>query len=339
MLQLYVPFRRLDPTYYFIPIRQTIMEETTMEETIMEETSIKHIVISGGGTTGLSIFTLLRDSSREKFWDISQIKTMWGTSVGAMVLCTIALQLEWDTVYTYLLRRPWEQIFQTNLASIVNAYHNLGMYSIHEMEKSIAPLFLAKDMTIHTTMQEFYDKTNIEIHIFATEINSMSCVDISYKTHPNWRVIDAIYASSCLPGAFSPLFVGSNEAYIDGFFYCNYPLAKCLEVTGAHKEEVLGIHKSSSQTRNSESPITKDANMIEYLGKIIYMTMKTVFHAQPSTTIPYEVIIEGIPASAEDFNLVITQQSKRQELLDHGCTIWQKYSEVFKELKLSTSNI
>jgi predicted acylesterase/phospholipase RssA len=260
---------------------------------------------------------------------------MWGTSAGSVSICVAALQLEWDTVCTYIIRRPWEHVFQTNLVSLMNAYHNLGMYSIHEMEKLMAPLFLAKDMTIHTTMQEFYDKTQIEVHIFTSEMNSMSCVDISYKTHPSWRVIDAIYASSCLPGLFSPLFVG-EEVYIDGFLYCDYPLAKCLEATGAHKEEVFGICKRSMK---QSTAITKESNMIEYLGKIVYMTLKEVFHTQRTATIPYEVIVEGNPSTAEDFKLVITQQSNRQELLEYGKTVWSKYSEVFKELKMSTSNI
>ena len=62
-----------------------------------EEKSIKHLVVSGGGTYGLSAYGALRELSKRGFWDISNIKSCHATSIGTLILVMILCKYEWDT--------------------------------------------------------------------------------------------------------------------------------------------------------------------------------------------------------------------------------------------------
>ena len=70
------------------------------------------------------------------------------------------------------------------------------------IEEIFVPLFSGKDISIDITLQDFYDITKKEIHIFTTDVMRFEVVDISYKTHPDWKLIDAVYASSSIPIIF-----------------------------------------------------------------------------------------------------------------------------------------
>ena len=46
---------------------------------------IKHIVLSGGGVSGFSEYGVLRESHNSGFWNINNIKSIYGTSSGSIV--------------------------------------------------------------------------------------------------------------------------------------------------------------------------------------------------------------------------------------------------------------
>jgi predicted acylesterase/phospholipase RssA len=97
----------------------------------------------------------------------------------------------------------------------------------------LEPLFRAKDLDINTiTMNEFFEYTKIEHHFFTIRVQEFELVDISYKTHPDWKLLDAIYASSCIPPFFQPLYIKNEETsmiewFADGGFLANYPMEHC----------------------------------------------------------------------------------------------------------------
>ena len=67
-------------------------------------------------------------------------------------------------------------------------------------------------------MQELFEYTGVDLHIYTVDINSFESVDISHKSHPNWRVIEAVYVSSSLPFIFKPfLKEGTSNNPLDEF--------------------------------------------------------------------------------------------------------------------------
>ena len=162
----------------------------------------------------------------------------------------------------YFIKRPWEKVFKFDLYSIINAFEKKGIFDIKLFEEMISPLLLGMDIQLSITMQEFYDITNIDLHIYATELNKFEIIDISHTTHPEWRVIDAIYSSSTLPIVFSP-FIFGEHCYIDGGVLLDYPINKCLN-SGAIPDEILGIFKESPEDDSTTTMVNEKSNFFDY---------------------------------------------------------------------------
>ena len=59
---------------------------------------IKHIVISGGGPTGLLSYGAIRYLAKEHFWNLLDISSIYGCSIGAYIAIIISLALLSKTI-------------------------------------------------------------------------------------------------------------------------------------------------------------------------------------------------------------------------------------------------
>ena len=167
---------------------------------------IKHLVLSGGGGTGFAYYGALRESHKDGFWNINEIESMHGVSCGIIIACGAALinHIGWDDFDDYFIKRPWETVFEFSPEKILNSYSNIGIFGKEAIESVFSPLFGAVELPLNTTIKQFYDFTGIEMHFYVTDLETYELVDISFKTHPDWEVIDAIYSSCALPFLFKP---------------------------------------------------------------------------------------------------------------------------------------
>ena len=76
---------------------------------------IKHIVICGGGPTGLLSYGALKYLAQQGFWTHDNVETIYGTSVGALIGAMLCLKHEWTTLDDYLIKRPWEKVIVESL--------------------------------------------------------------------------------------------------------------------------------------------------------------------------------------------------------------------------------
>ena len=277
---------------------------------------IRHIVCSGGGVTGFSFYGILKECYARGIWKVENIKNIYVTSVGYIFELILALNYDWQTMDDYLIKRPWQNVFKFNLYSIFDSLQQRGIFGIKTIEDTFSSLFLGKDIPIHVTMKEFYDITNIEIHIFTTEIMNFELVDISYKTHPDWRVIDAVYSSCSIPIIFSP-FIKEEKCYCDGGLLLNYPVDKCIE-NGANPSEIIGL--CSDATANNVDIMDEKSSLLDYviviLKKVIAAFLPKVNHV-----IPNEFKIGSPEVSIYDIVTTTSNVSKRIELIQNGVDI------------------
>ena len=227
---------------------------------------IKHLVISGGGILGFSYYGILKESNKQKLWMYKDIQTIYGTSIGSILATIMCLQYDWQTLDEYLINRPWQKVFHYDLNVIFNCVQNNGIYSRTLTEKIFSPLLLGKDIPINVNMFDFYQKTKMELHIMITNVNHLKPVDISYKTHPNWLLIDAIHASCSIPILFQPIYI-DNILYCDGGFCTNYPIDECIQ-NGANPNEILGIN--AEWVNNEDIDIT----MFSLFDYVVYLLNK-----------------------------------------------------------------
>jgi predicted acylesterase/phospholipase RssA len=293
---------------------ENIETKTNIENITPTENIIKHLVLSGGGVVGFSFYGLLRETNKRGLWDISNIETIYGTSVGSIISIFIALKYEWDTLDDFIIKRPWQNVYKLSIDSFLYAFHNKGILDKKIMEHTFSPLFKGKDIDINVTMKEFYEITKIEMHIMTVDINTYDLVDISYKTHPDWFVIDAVYCSCCLPILFQPI-IKDNMCFCDGGFMANYPVKQCIE-NGAKPNEIFGMCRSS--IFDSSSNINDKSTLFDYILNILYKTISKILNKNEGQQIYKEAIVNCPPLSIYDIYETASSMEKRLELIQKG---------------------
>jgi predicted acylesterase/phospholipase RssA len=284
---------------------------------IKEKPPVRHIVLSGGGTVGFSSYGLLKETNRLGIWKLENIKTIYATSAGAMIGVIISLGYEWGTLDDYLIKRPWQNVFKMNMYSLIDSFHKRGIFNIKTFEDAFLPLFLGKDISIDITMKEFYELTQIELHFFATEMMEYKYVDMSYITHPDWRVIDVVYCSSALPIIFSPI-LKDDKCYCDGGLINNYPIEACLEKTNINSDEVMGIRKKCFKIEKAS--INDSSSLLEYIMIILNHFSKKFMHMNDhdNKCIHNEYIIEAEVTTILNIFSLISNTEERVKLIQLG---------------------
>ena len=307
--------------------------------------TIKHIVISGGGPTGLLSYGAAKYLEQQHFWSIDNIESIYGTSIGALFGVILSLHHEWNTIDDYIIKCPWGEIFQKNSTfhDVLDIYTNKGAMSDDFFDIIMKPLLLAKDLTLDVTLEELYQFNKKEIHIMTVELNTFQLVNLSYKTHPLLKVMDAIKMSCAFPILFSPKIVVETEkseksdldnkeekkedrkrvcCYIDGGVMCNYPVNVCMQEQKCDPNEILGFRNIWEK---SNETIDHDSSLVDFLKICVKQMIRKLEDEKSYTGIKNEVscIIETTDYSSW-IDLCLSE-SMRTQYIQRGIT----YGEVF----------
>lgn len=281
--------------------------------------TIQHLVVGGGGPFGLTAFGALKHLHDNKFWDIKNIKTMYATSIGSIVCIYISLGYDYDYIYDYLVKRPWEKLFEDiDIENLFSLYDEKGLMDIYPMYlKKFNILLDAKGLSPNITLKEYYEYTGIDFNIITSDANSFSVNVLSHKTHPDLELILAVCMSSALPIIFKPVIV-DDKCYIDGGVFSNYAVNICLKNTDCQKNEVLGIKKMTLYD-NDNYKITKESSIIDYLEKIIKKAMETISDEKKLESIPFELECDMAKYSNYDgwVNVALSSEH-RANLINYG---------------------
>jgi len=287
--------------------------------------NIKHLVISGGGPAMLQYISAIQYLSENNVLDLNNIDSIYGTSAGSIVAVLLALKYDWETLNDYIIQRPWHELFHLKINYIFDAYKNRGIYNKKIVEKVFKPLLDAKDISIDITLKDFYEYSKIEIHFFSFEINQFKTEDVSYLTHPNISLIDAIIMSSSIPLLFTPVII-ENKCYIDGGVCANYPLKYCIDNV-ENEDEVLGFcNQYDCQQKNY---IDNDSTLLDFVLCLFFKTFDNLTSNLVNPKIKYELIFDVKYISLHYLKLAITSKEMRKE-------IYQKGAEKAKDFITST---
>jgi predicted acylesterase/phospholipase RssA len=282
--------------------------------------TIKHLIISGGGPLGIRFLSALETLNLEKYWDVNEIESIYGTSIGCILGVMICLKFDWETLNNYIINRPWHDAIKVTPKQLFESYCNKGIFDKKIMEILFKPLFQAKDLSLSITLQEFYNYSNVDLHIFTFEVNSFTTAEYSHITHPNLSLIDAIFMSSSLPGLFIPTII-DKCCYIDGGIMCNYPINECLR-DHQNEDECLGIVYSYKGGDKStiNSSVNENASLLDYINCI---TINSVNYIRDSIKIKkiknvIKCIVDFNPLTIEIMNEMINNKNMREEWFEIG---------------------
>lgn len=288
------------------------------------EDNIRHLVISGGGSTGLAFYSILRDSEKCGYWRRENIKTIWCTSVGSIgaVLIAVKPHFSWEDLDGFIINRPWEDIFQLNMDKLLKSYSSMGILDKSVAWPIISPLLKAIDLKESVTLEEFYEVTGVEIHFFTVELSAYELVDISYKTHPKWRLIDAMYCTYAIPGLVAPYKCElDGKMYMDGGFICNCPLRPCLN-SGCLEDEIFCVYKHIEPT----NPCSLNT-IVDYMMYIAETAINKMAVDVPK--IKHAIYIADKSANPISICTQMSSLQYRLELANEGSKQWQIYHKCY----------
>lgn len=276
---------------------------------------VEHIIIGGGGMYGFSCYGAIKEAEKKGLYSLSAIKSIYGTSVGAMIGALLCLKYDWDILDAYIIERPWDKVFQMEITTLFDSVINMGAFDISIMTDIFKPLLLGKGLDTDCTLLHLYEYSGIELHVFATELNTFSSIDISWKTHPEWKVIDAVYSSACLPGLFRPHFADNGKIYVDGGLYKNYPYPS-IPLDGKH----IGFYSSSMVTEiNTLSPMNSLVDLFIYISIKSWRKLQHKIPTHNNNNI--EICIPQVGNTVDEFMTIVSNIDERMKKVAIGIDI------------------
>ena len=245
--------------------------------------TIKHLVISGGGPGGFVTYGALKQTALSNMWRLSDIKSIYGCSIGAFIGIIVSLNYDWLWLDDYFINRPWEKIVSLNVDLILKFYTNKGILDETFICRAIKPLLSAKDLSENCTLRELYEFNKIDIHIYSTSINNnkLEKVDISHSSHPDMTVIRALSMSMAYPLVFKPVII-EEDCFIDGGLVNNFPLNDCIHQQKCGELEILAFKNIWGMNENK---IKNDTDIFNFMIFLVRKMQASICSEKQQTDI------------------------------------------------------
>lgn len=281
--------------------------------------TIKHLVLSGGGPSGLLIYGSSRYLSKQNFWNINDIESIYACSIGSILSVILMLKYEWDILDDYLIKRPWDKVINNSLNEIVDLYYKCGLLNNNFIIDILKSLLLGKELNINITMKEFYNINKIDFHIYSTNVNSekFEKIDISHTTHPELELIKAIRMSSALPIMFEPIYL-DDKCYIDGAVLNNLPLNECIIQKEPDLKEIL-VFRNDYNIRDFNI-LNSNSTLIDYINVLFTRIRNQLSSEDEQPYIDNTVICSIGKYDIDQWLEILSLKEKREELINIGDT-------------------
>lgn len=287
--------------------------------------TIKHLVLSGGSWKGLYVGGAIQKLLDDEYFKLSEIETIWATSVGTIIGTLLCLKIEWNDILNYFTNLPLHSYQSLNWETYINAINSCGLFNKDFFVALLSSLFKAKDLDITSlTLKEYYEYSNVEMHFFAVNYHSLKTVDFNYKNNPDLRLLDALYSSCTLPFAFQPKEI-EGQIYIDGGVNVHYPAEYCYKCK--KNDEILGIYiKTSDKCKDNLK------NLLEFGISLMH---KIVFYKQEKqlNLLNNQLIITAQSLNFNDVMDLIKNKEKRRKIIDAG----RDFAFIFLKMKSNNS--
>ena len=288
--------------------------------------TIKHLVISGGGPSMIQTLGVIQHLEDQAFICLKNIESIYGTSSGAIVGVLISLGYDWETINDYIIKRPWQDVFNISVQTILDAYTKKGIFDIKTIEKCFKPLFDAKDISMDITLADFHKLSSVELHFISFELNEYKIHDISYLTHPQLPILTAIQMTCSLPVLVTPVCM-DEKCYIDGGVSCNYPVNYCIE-SGKISDEILGIKNVFCGEQTS---IGSSSTIIDFLLNFIFKAVYNVNTDHTQQHLKNEVICDVKSLSFDVLRRALSSVDVRRDLRASGINSAETFISKLKD--------
>lgn len=282
---------------------------------------IECLVLSGGGHLGFIELGALYHLEENKYFDRKKIKSYYGTSFGSILAVLLSTPLDWETSNDYMLKRPWDKVFELKSNNLLQIWENKGFFDEEISIKCLKPVLDAFDLPIDVNLKDYYEFSQVEINFITFNCSLCETKEINYKNYPDLPLYKAIYMSCCVPLLFKPL-EWKDELYIDGGMEHNYPISYALKQYS--KENILSFKIVYDRSNYS---INKDTSFINYFSSLLmYNIVKLNDVLSTEDKFTHELIYTtSKETDTQDIIGSISSYEKRNELFEKGLELAKEY--------------
>jgi predicted acylesterase/phospholipase RssA len=187
---------------------------------------------------------------------------------------------------------------------------------VKEFTETLRPALQGKDMNVSITLQEFYERTGIEVHFIVTELNKFVTVDFNHKTHPTQSLVEACYMSCCYPFVFAPIY-RDGGCYADGAIINDYPVNECLRDQKCLNNEILGI---KMLWERKPAILTEKSSVLQFMSTFFNQMNANLFESRVTKGISNEVVCVSKIFASQDWINCVKDENYRRELMLRGET-------------------
>ena len=207
-----------------------------------------NLVFEGGGVLGVAYAGVVQELESRGI--LENIERVVGTSAGA--ICALSLALRYPVPE---IRKTLEELdfkLFVSKSEPLDLPKKYGWYSPSPLRDWLAELvhraseYLGspKELDGTLTFEELRDLGGRELYVFATDLNTRSSAEFSHRRTPRARVVEAVLASSAIPGFFQSVKFSDNQPdahiYVDGGVLNNFPIMT-FDTMDTVNEETIGF--------------------------------------------------------------------------------------------------
>ena len=320
--------------------------------------TIKHLVISSGGPAGHMMYSILRTLNLKGVWDIKDIKSIYGSSIGSFIAIIIALRYEWEVMDDYLIKRPWEKIFvslssssDTSSSSATSSTGVSASSSDHTSEHANTSstkfsdaknkldyvfklynnhgLYGLKEFT--ETLRPALQGKDIPINITFQEFYARTGVEVHFMvTELNkFQAIDFSYKThptysvveACYMSCCYPF--GFTPIYRDGCCYIDGGIINDYPVNECIHEQKCGVAEILGVKmlwERKPANLTDKSSVLQFISTFFNQIKANLFENRPTTPIPNEVVCVSKVFASQDWMNWVKDENYRRELVLRGET-------------------
>jgi len=225
--------------------------------------NVRHLALSGGGSRGAAYIGVLKYFKQKFGIDYGErthkLESIVATSIGCIVGFFICVGFSVEQIEDYVIKFSITEAINIDLA---DQYSLADGHDFRNVLSQVLCDTYGADQE-NMTLKDLYDRTKIDLVCTSTSALHGNVKFFRARTDPKTRVVDAIYASCCVPFVYQAASI-NDDYFIDGGFILNYPM-NVFDTTDTDPSTVLGIRFDLNRTDESTT-------FIGYLMRVMFIS-------------------------------------------------------------------
>lgn len=178
-----------------------------------------NLVLSGGSVKGISHIGAIQKLIDAKLLDLSKLKALAGTSIGAFAGCLIVLGFTPSEIWDFILNIDTDKLVKPDFL----LFKKCGVETGQIIHNIVEEILTKKTGIKHINFKQLYEKTGIHFTVIGSCLTTKEVIYYDHINNPNFKVSMAVRISIGMPGFFIPIVI-DNKTYIDGAVLNNYAM-------------------------------------------------------------------------------------------------------------------